>query len=212
VGSSPISISPVLSNLQRRYILGAGSSQISDLHLQSPISNVVILGRIQSDLRSPSPISNLQSPISIRGPGGGGGLKPSRRCAMDSFTMQKDLHPLFAPFCNLQSAHTISRRLWREVRISTSVARSQATARTKREISDSSRASTPEKICLHQFFNLLLLLAGDLPLKRSLKGIYDLQSKDLPMLRRDVHVWWQGRPAGADRVAFAVSGPRSAVV
>ena len=108
---------------------------------------------------------------------------------MDSFTMQKDLHPLFAPFCNLQSAHTISRRLWREVRISTSVARSQATARTKREISDSSRASTPEKICLHQFFNLLLLLAGDLPLKRSLKGIYDLQSKDLPMLRRDVHVW-----------------------
>ena len=57
------------------------------------------------------------------------------------------------------------------------------------EISDSSRASTPEKICLHQFFNLLQLLAGDLPLKRSLKGIYDLQSKDLPMLRRDVHVW-----------------------
>ena len=24
---------------------------------------------------------------------------------------------------------------------------------------------------------------------RSLKGIYDLRSKDLPMLRRDVHVW-----------------------
>ena len=69
---------------------------------------------------------------------------------MDSFTMQKDLRPLFAPFCNLQSAHTISRRLWREVRIS-------------------SRASTPEKICLHQFFNLLLLLAGDLPLMRYLK-------------------------------------------
>ena len=56
---------------------------------------------------------------------------------MDSFTMQKDLHPLFAPFCNLQSAHTISRRLWREVRISTSVARSQATARTN------SRSQTP---------------------------------------------------------------------
>ena len=68
-------------------ILGRGSSQISDLHLQSPISNVVILGRIQSDLRSPSPISNLQSPISIRGPGGGGGLKPSRRCNLDSFTL-----------------------------------------------------------------------------------------------------------------------------
>ena len=107
-------------------ILGRGSSQISDLHLQSPISNVVILGRI----RSPISISNLQSPISIRGPGGGGGLKPSRRCAMD-------LHPLFAPFCNLQSAHTISRRLWRKVRISTSVARSQATARTN------SRSQTP---------------------------------------------------------------------
>ena len=64
-------------------ILGRGSSQISDLHLQSPISNVVILGRI----RSPISISNLQSPISIRGPGGGGGLKPSRRCNLDSFTL-----------------------------------------------------------------------------------------------------------------------------
>ena len=122
---------------------------------------------------------------------------------MDSFTMQKDLHPLFAPFCNLQSAHTISRRLWREVRISTSVARSQATARTKREISDSSRASTPEKICLHQFFNLLLLLAGDLPLKRSLKGIYDLQSKDLPMLRRDFHVWKSEAHKRADAGAWS---------
>ena len=48
-------------------ILGRGSSQISDLHLQSPISNVVILGRIQSDLRSPSPISNLQSRFGGRG-------------------------------------------------------------------------------------------------------------------------------------------------
>ena len=52
-------------------ILGRGSSQISDLHLQSPISNVVILGRIQSDLRSPSPISNLQSRFG--GPGEEGG-------------------------------------------------------------------------------------------------------------------------------------------
>ena len=52
-------------------ILGRGSSQISDLHLQSPISNVVILGgRIRSDLRSPSPISNLQSRFG--GPGEGG--------------------------------------------------------------------------------------------------------------------------------------------
>ena len=67
-------------------ILGRGSSQISDLHLQSPISNVVILGRIQSDLRSPSasPISNLQSRFGARGRRG---LKPSRRCAMDSFTL-----------------------------------------------------------------------------------------------------------------------------
>ena len=86
----------------------AGSSQISDLHLQSPISNVVILGRIQSDLRSPSPISNLQSRFGGPGEGGAQTIKEMR---MDSFTMQKDLHPLFAPFCNLQSAHTISRRL-----------------------------------------------------------------------------------------------------
>ena len=116
----------------------AGSSQTSDLHLQSPISNVVILGRIQSDLRTPISISNLQSPISIRGPGGGGGLKPSRRCAMDSFTMQKDLHPLFAPFCAISSRPTRSLgALWRKVRISTSVARSQAIARTN------SRSQTP---------------------------------------------------------------------
>ena len=65
------------------------------------------------------------------------------------------------------------------------------------------------KICLHQFFNesLLLLLAGDLPLKRSLKGIYDLQSKDLPMLRRDFHVWLLGqnlrRGAGGARLRGA---------
>ena len=51
------------------------------------------------------------------------------------------------------------------------------------DISDSSRASTLERICLNQFFNLLLLLAGDLPLKRSL----NLQSKDLPLSRRDFH-------------------------
>ena len=49
-GGAPISISPVLSNLQRRYILG----------------------RIQSDLRSPSSISNLHRrhlrPDSVRSP------------------------------------------------------------------------------------------------------------------------------------------------
>ena len=67
-------------------ILGRGSSQISDLHLQSPISNVGRHLRPDS-VRSPISISNLQSPISIRGPGGGRRLKPSRRCAMDSFTL-----------------------------------------------------------------------------------------------------------------------------
>ena len=134
LGSSPISISPVLSNLQRRYILGRIQS---DLRSPSSISNLQRRHLRPDSVRSPISISNLQSPLSIRGPGGGGGLKPSRRCAMDSFTMQKDLHPLFAPFCNLQSAHTISRRLWRKVRISTSVARSQATARTN------SRSQTP---------------------------------------------------------------------
>ena len=70
-------------SLIHSVVISRGSSQISDLHLQSPISNVVILGRI----RSPISISNLQSPISIRGPGGGGGLKPSRRCNLDSFTL-----------------------------------------------------------------------------------------------------------------------------
>ena len=87
-----------------------------DLRSPSSISNLQRRHLRPDSVRSPISISNLQSPLSIRGPGGGGGLKPSRRCAMDSFTMQKDLHPLFAPFCNLQSAHTISRRLWREVR------------------------------------------------------------------------------------------------
>ena len=56
-------------------ILGRGSSQISDLHLQSPISNVVILGRIQSDLRSPSPISNPQSRFGGPGEEGGSNLQ-----------------------------------------------------------------------------------------------------------------------------------------
>ena len=78
------------------------------------------------------------------------------------------------------------------------------------EISDSSRASTLERICLNQFFNLLLLLAGDLPLKRSLKGIYDLQSKDLPMLRRDFHVWvsiYRGS-CRTQRLHLAAASPR----
>ena len=84
MGSSPISISPVLSNLQRRYILGRIQS---DLRSPSSISNLQRRHLRPDSVRSPISISNLQSPISIRGPGGGGGLKPSRRCAMDSFTL-----------------------------------------------------------------------------------------------------------------------------
>ena len=64
----------------------AGSSQISDLHLQSPISNVVILGRIQSDLRSPSPISNPQSRFG--GPGEEGGSNLQGRAGCFSFMDQ----------------------------------------------------------------------------------------------------------------------------
>ena len=52
-GGAPISISPVVSNLQRRYILG----------------------RIQSDLRSPSPISNPQSRFGGPGEEGGSNLQ-----------------------------------------------------------------------------------------------------------------------------------------
>ena len=121
-GWAPISPSPILSNPQRRHLRPGIQS---DLRSPSSISNLQRRHLRPDSVRSPISISNLQSPISIRGPGGGGGLKPSRRCAMDSFTMQKDLHPLFAPFCNLQSAHTISRRLWREVNISVSGLRSR---------------------------------------------------------------------------------------
>ena len=86
------------------------SSAISNL--QSPISSVVFC-RIQSDLRSPSPISNLQSRFG--GAGEGGGLEPSRRCAMDSFTPHiSDLRsPIShltpaAASCDLQSPISIS--------------------------------------------------------------------------------------------------------
>ena len=81
---APISISPVLSNLQRRYILGRIQS---DLRSPSSISNLQRRHLRPDSVRSPISISNLQSPISIRGPGGGGGLKPSRRCNLDSFTL-----------------------------------------------------------------------------------------------------------------------------
>ena len=56
-------------------------SPISISNLQSPAS---YFAGSSLDLRSPSPISNLQSRFGGRGRTGG--LKPSRRCAMDSFT------------------------------------------------------------------------------------------------------------------------------
>ena len=174
-------------------ILGRGSSQISDLHLQSPISNVVILGRIQSDLRSPSPISNLQSRFGGPGEEGGSNLQGD---ALWIHSQCKRISTLFSRHFAISSRPTRSLGAFGAKSESPPLSQKISSDCTHQlEISDSSRASTPEKICLHQFFNLLLLLAGDLPLKRSLKGIYDLQSKDLPMLRRDVHVHvWGGRP------------------
>ena len=81
-------------------ILGRGSSQISDLHLQSPISNVVILGRIQSDLRSPSPISNLQSRFG--GPGEEGGSNLQGDAIWIQFTLTDHLS---SPISNLLLGH-----------------------------------------------------------------------------------------------------------
>ena len=86
-------------------------SPISISNLQSPAS---YFAGSSLDLRSPSPISNL--PISIRGAGGGGGLEPSRRCAMDSFTPHisdlrsqiSHLRPLPPPSRDLQSPISIS--------------------------------------------------------------------------------------------------------
>ena len=73
-------------------------------------------------LRSSSPISNLQS----RGGGvSGGGSTSFQGDALFLSHLQADLHPLFAPFCNLQSATRFSRRLWREVNISVSSLRSR---------------------------------------------------------------------------------------
>ena len=123
-GGAPISIYPVLSNLQRRYILG----------------------RIQSDLRSPSSISNLQrrhlrpdsvrSPISISN----WGAQTFKEMRYGFIHNAKGSPPSFRAIFAISSRPTRSlgtRRLWREVRISTSVARSQATARTN------SRSQTP---------------------------------------------------------------------
>ena len=73
-------------------------------------------------LRSSSPISNLQS----RGGGvSGGGSTSFQGDALFLSHLQADLHPLFAPFCNLQSATRFSRRLWRDVNISVSGQRSR---------------------------------------------------------------------------------------
>ena len=83
-GGAPISPPPILSNPQRRHLRPGIQS---DLRSPSSISNLQRRHLRPDSVRSPISISNLQSPISIRGPGGGGGLKPSRRCAMDSFTL-----------------------------------------------------------------------------------------------------------------------------
>ena len=167
-------------------ILGRGSSQISDLHLQSPISNVVILGRIQSDLRSPSPISNPQSRFGGPGEEGGSNLQGD---ALWIHSQCKRISTLFSRHFAISSRPTRSLGAFgaksESPPLSQDLKRLHAPTRDLRLLSSIS----PEKICLHQFFNLLLLLAGDLPLMRSLKGICDLQSKDLPMLRRDFHVW-----------------------
>ena len=85
-------------------------SPISISNLQSPAS---YFAGSSLDLRSPSPISNLQSRFG--GAGEGGGLEPSRRCAMDSFTPHiSDLRsPIShltpaAASCDLQSPISIS--------------------------------------------------------------------------------------------------------
>ena len=111
-----------ISNLQRRHILGWIQSDLQSL---SPISN--LQRHILPDpVRSPISISNLQSPISTCGGGvSGGGSTSFQGDALLLSHLQADLHPLFAPFCNLQSATRFSRRLWREVNISVSGLRSR---------------------------------------------------------------------------------------
>ena len=111
-GWAPISPSPILSNPQRRHLRPGIQS---DLRSPSSISNLQRRHLRPDSVRSPISISNLQSPISIRGPGGGGGLKPSRRCAMDSFTphisdLQSPISHLTpaAASCDLQSPISIS--------------------------------------------------------------------------------------------------------
>ena len=156
MGSSPISISPVLSNLQRRYILG----------------------RIQSDLRSPSSISNLQRrhlrPDSVRSP--------------ISISNISNLQSRFGGPGEEGGSNLQGDALWihsHSKRISTLFSRHFAiSSRPTRSLGAFGAKS--ESPPLSQ--DLKRLHAPTRHLKRSLKGIYDLQSKDLPMLRRDVHV------------------------
>ena len=94
---------------------------------------------------------------------------------MDSFTMQKDLHPLFAPFCNLQSAPTRSLGAFGAKSESPPLSQDHKRLHAPtRHLKLLSSIYTGEDLPEPVLFNLLLLLAGDLPLKRSLKGIYDL--------------------------------------
>ena len=103
------------STLQSPASLHLGPGIQSDLRSPSSISNLQRRHLRPDSVRSPISISNLQSPISIRGAGGGGGLEPSRRCAMDSFTPHiSDLRsPIShltpaAASCDLQSPISIS--------------------------------------------------------------------------------------------------------
>ena len=126
----------------------AGSSQISDLHLQSPISNVVILGRIQSDLRSPSPISNLQSRFGGPGEEGGSNLQGD---ALWIHSQCKRISTLFSRHFAISSRPT--RSLGAFGAKSESPPLSQDLKRLlhapTRHLRLSSRAYTPGKICLH---------------------------------------------------------------
>ena len=122
---SPISKSPAL------YFAGPVRSPISISNLQSSTSHFA----------SPIFISDLQSPISTCGGGVSGGESTSfQGDALFLSHLQADLHPLFAPFCNLQSATRFSRRLWREVNISASGLRSRGadggSSRSLRSVKD----------------------------------------------------------------------------
>ena len=61
-----------ISNLQRRHILGRIQSDLQSLSSISNLQRHILPDPVR---RSPISISNLQSPISIRGGGGGGGAR-----------------------------------------------------------------------------------------------------------------------------------------